>query len=146
MPLPTPADSIGVFEQWALRGVTVTSERGGDTGCADQGLVDNAVHAVISFGGEGQRDVYLFRFRNRVRWADGGPALDACQGQFEARSSRRGGAVDRIDVSPYRAFGDGWSDALRIALAAGMVAASGDGGVPTGADTNLTPQPSGGPP
>ncbi len=141
MPLPTPADSIGVFEQWALRGVTVIAETSGDTGCADQDLVDNAVHAVISFDSEGPRDVYLFRFRNRVRWADGGRALDACQGQFEARSSRHGGAVDRIDVSPYRAFGDGWSVGLRIALAAGMLAASGDGGVPTGADMNRTPQP-----
>jgi hypothetical protein len=142
MPPPTPADSIGIFEQWALRGITVYQRTSGDTGCADQALDDNAVHIVVSLGVGGERrDVYLFHFRNRVRWADGGPAVDACQGQFEARSSRVGGPIERVDVSPYRAFGDGWSPGLRAALAAGLVVAAGDGGIPTGADANLTPQP-----
>jgi hypothetical protein len=142
MPLPTPADAIGIFQQWALEGMAVVSGTSGDPGCGDPGLVDNAVHVIVTPNtGEGQRDVYLFLFRNRVRWQDAGPAVDACQRAFESRNSRRGGAVDRIDVSPFRAFGDSWSPALKAALVAGLAEASGDGGVPTGADTNLTPQP-----
>lgn len=142
MPQPTPADFIGIFEQWALGGIAVHQRTGGDSGCADQTLNDNAGHIVVSLGTGGERrDVYLFHFRNRVRWADGGPAVDACVGQFEARSARLGGAVERIDVSPYRAFGDGWSPALKAALAAGLVVAAGNGGIPTGRDENLTPQP-----
>jgi hypothetical protein len=142
MPPPTPADAIGVFEQWALRGITIHGRTSGDPGCQDQALDDNAVHVVVSLGLAGDhRDVYLFHFRNRVRWADGLPAVDACQGQFEARSARVGGLVERLDVSPYRAFGDSWSPDLQAALQAGLVVAAGDGGVPTGADTNLTPQP-----
>jgi hypothetical protein len=142
MPPPTPADAIGVFEQWALRGISIYARTSGDPGCQDQTLDDNAVHVVVSLGVGGERrDVYLFHFRNRVRWVDGKPAVDACQGQFEARSARVGGLVEQIDVSPYRAFGDSWSGALRAALEAGLVVAAGNGGVPTGADTNLTPQP-----
>jgi hypothetical protein len=142
MPLPTPADAIGIFEQWALRGVAVHDRTSGDTGCSDPSLDDNAVHVVVSMGAGGERrDVYLFRFRNRVRWADGAPAVDACQGQYEARSARVGGSVDRVDVSPYRAFGDSWSPELRAALESGLVVAAGDGGIPRGNDADLTPQP-----
>jgi len=142
MPLPTPADAIGIFEQWALRGVAVHERTSGDPGCADPSLDDNAVHVVVSMGAGGERrDVYLFRFRNRVRWADGAPAVDACRGQYEARSARVGGPVERVEVSPYRAFGDGWSPELRAALESGLVVAAGDGGIPRGNDADLTPQP-----
>jgi hypothetical protein len=142
MPLPTPADAIGIFEEWALHGVAVHERISGDPGCSDPSLDDNAIHVVVSMGVGGQRrDVYLFRFRNRVRWADGAPAVDACQGQFEARSARVGGPLDRLDVSPYRAFGDGWPPDLRAALESGLVVAAGDGGIPRGNDADLTSQP-----
>jgi hypothetical protein len=88
------------------------------------------------------RDVYLFRFRNRVRWADEVAVVDACQHAFEAISSRVGGPVSRVDVSPYRAFGDGWTPELRAALQRGLTAVAGDGGIPTGVDKDRTPQPS----
>ncbi len=142
MPLPTPADAIGIFEQWALHGVAVHERTSGDPGCVDPSLDDNAVHVVVSMGAGGERrDVYLFHFRNRVRWADGASAVDACQGQFETQSARAGGPVERVDVSPYRAFGDSWSPELRAALESGLVVAAGDGGIPRGNDADLTPQP-----
>lgn len=142
LPSPTPADDIGIFEQWALAGVTVFGRTSGDAGCDDQTLDNNAIHVTVALGAYAPlRDVYLFRFRNRVRWADSGLLVDACQAQFEARSARVGGPVERVDVSPYRAFGDGWSPGLRVALLAGLTVAAGDGGIPTGGDANLTPQP-----
>lgn len=144
MPLPTPADFNGIFEQWALNGVSVGGRTSGDPGCDDRTLVDNAVHVLVRFGpgiDDQPYDVYLFHFRNRVRWADGAAAVDACQAQFEGRSARAGGPVERIDISPYRAFGAGWSPEFRRALESGLVVAAGDGGLPRGNDANLTPQP-----
>ena len=88
------------------------------------------------------RDVYLFRFRNSVRWADEAALVEACQHVFEAISARTGGPVERIDVSPYRAFGDGWTPELRAALERGLTEVAGNGGIPTGVDANRTPQPS----
>ena len=143
-PLPTPADFTGIFERWALNGISVHERTSGDAGCGDPSLADNAVHVVVSFGArDPRRDVYLFHFRNRVRWADGGPVVDACQEVFEAMSSRAGGPVQRVDVSPYRAFGDGWSPELREALESGLEEAAGDGGIPRGVDADRTPQTSG---
>ena len=141
-PLPTPGGYTEVFEAWALNGVSVHERTSGDPGCGDQSLADNAVHVVVTMAPDDQpRDVYLFRFRNTVRWADAGPVVDACQGIFEAISARAGGPVSRMDVSPYRAFGDGWSPELQAALARGLAEVAGNGGVPTGVDANRTPQP-----
>jgi hypothetical protein len=142
-PLPTPGGYTEIFEAWALNGIRVHERTSGDAGCADQGLADNAVHVVVSMAPDPTpRDVFLFRFRNTVRWADGGPVVDACQTAFEAISARAGGPVARIDVSPYRAFGDGWTAELGAALERGLADVAGNGGIPTGVDANRTPQPS----
>ena len=141
-PLPTPGGYTEIFEAWALNGITVHQRTSGDAGCGDASLADNAVHVVVSMAPDPTpRDVYLFRFRNSVRWADGGSLVDACRAVFEAMSSRAGGSVDRIDVSPYRAFGDSWTPELNAALEAGLRSTAGDGGIPTGVDKDRTPQP-----
>ena len=141
-PLPTPGGYTEIFEAWALNGIAVHQRTSGDAGCGDPSLADNAVHAVVSMAPDPtQRDVFLFRFRNTVRWADGGPLVDACQAAFEAISARAGGPVARIDVSPYRAFGDGWSPELEAALKRGLADVAGNGGIPTGVDADRTPQP-----
>ena len=142
-PLPTPGGYTEIFESWALNGIAVHERTSGDPGCGDQSLADNAVHVVVSLPPDpSPRDVYLFHFRNRVRWADAGPLVDACQAAFEAISARAGGPVSRIDVSPYRAYGDGWTPELEGALKRGLLSVAGDGGIPTGVDRDLTPQPS----
>jgi hypothetical protein len=141
-PLPTPGGYTEIFEAWALNGVAVHERTSGDPGCGDASLADNAVHVVVSMAPDpAPRDVYLFRFRNSVRWADGGPGVDACQATFEAISARAGGPVARVDVSPYRAFGDGWTPELRAALERGLADVAGNGGIPTGVDRDRTPQP-----
>jgi hypothetical protein len=141
-PLPTPGGYTEIFEAWALNGLAVHERTSGDAGCDDRSLADNAVHVVVSLPpDETRRDVYLFRFRNSVRWADAQPQIDACQATFEAISARAGGPVGRIDVSPYRAFGDGWTPELEAALRRGLETVAGDGGIPRGVDANRTPQP-----
>lgn len=142
-PLPTPGGYTEIFEAWALNGIAVHERTSGDPGCGDESLADNAVHVVVSFPPDpAPRDVYLFHFRNSVRWADEGPKVDACQAAFEAISARAGGPVSRIDVSPYRAYGDGWTAEIEAALKRGLASVAGDGGIPTGVDKNRTPQPS----
>jgi hypothetical protein len=141
-PLPTPGGYTEIFEAWALNGIAVHERTSGDAGCGDASLADNAVHVVVSMAPDpAPRDVYLFRFRNSVRWADAGPVVAACQAAFEAISARAGGAVSRIDVSPYRAFGDGWTPELGAALQRGLTDVAGEGGIPTGVDKDRTPQP-----
>lgn len=141
-PQPTPGGYTEIFEAWALNGVTVYARTSGDPGCGDQSLADNAVHVVVSMPPDDEpRDVYLFRFRNSVRWADAQPLIDACQSTFEAISARAGGPVSRIDISPYRAFGDGWTRELQAALERGLAEVAGNGGIPTGVDRDRTPQP-----
>jgi hypothetical protein len=142
-PLPTPGGYTEIFEAWVLQGVAIHQRTSGEPGCGDQSLADNAIHVVVSMEPDPTpRDVYLFRFRNSVRWADEVAVVDACQQTFEAISARAGGPVSRIDVSPYRAFGDGWTPELRAALERGLADVAGDGGIPTGVDKDRTPQPS----
>ena len=142
-PLPTPGGYTEIFESWVLNGIAVHERTSGDPGCGDPSLADNAIHVVVSMAPDPTpRDVYLFRFRNTVRWADEAPVVDACQAAFEAISARAGGLVSRVDVSPYRAFGDGWTAELRAALERGLADVAGDGGIPTGVDKDRTPQPS----
>jgi hypothetical protein len=142
-PLPTPGGYPEIFAAWALNGISVHERTSGEMGCGDPTLADNALHVVVSMAPDPTpRDVYLFRFRNSVRWADAQPLIDACQATFEAISARAGGPVARVDVSPYRAFGDGWTPELEAALERGLVEIAGDGGIPRGVDANRTPQPS----
>ena len=132
-PLPTPGGYTEIFEAWALNGISVHERTSGDAGCGDPSLSDNAVHVVVSMTPDDElRDVYLFRFRNSVRWADAAPLVDACQGAFEAISARTGGPIARIDVSPYRAFGDGWTPELQAALERGLSEVAGNGGSTSG--------------
>jgi cytochrome c556 len=134
-PGPTPADRQGIFEELARRGGTVSEIVAGDPGCRDPDLAGNAVRFSLTVPDTSKAaHVYLFTFKNRPFFERAKPAVDACQGAFEARSARTGGPVERIDVSPYRAFGDGWSPGLRIFLEATMRAVAGDGGVPRGRD------------
>ncbi|HEY8168145.1 MAG TPA: hypothetical protein VIF84_05470 [Candidatus Limnocylindrales bacterium] len=142
-PLPTPGGYPEIFAAWALNGISVHERTSGEMGCGDPTLTDNALHVVVSMAPDPTpRDVYLFRFRNSVRWADAQPLIDACQATFEAISARAGGPVARVDVSPYRAFGDGWTPELEAALERGLAEIAGDGGIPRGVDANRTPQPS----
>lgn len=143
-PGPTAADRQGIFEELARRGGTVSDIVAGDPGCADPELAGNAIRFRLTAPGAAEgADVYLFTFKNRPFFERGRAAVDACQRVFESRSAGTGGPVERIDVSPYRAFGDDWSPGLRGFLEATMRAVAGDGGVPRGRDGRpLSPEPS----
>ncbi len=127
----TPADNAAVLDELARHGVRAVGERGGDTGCSDASLEPNALHWRLTVTGDPTpRDVYLFRFSDRATFEAGAAAVDACRAEFQGRSDRAGGDVGSLAISPWRAFGDGWSDALSDALTASLTLAAGNGGTP----------------
>ena len=141
-PLPTPGGYTEIFESWALNGIAVHERTSGDPGCGDESLADNAVHVVVSFPPDPSPETSTSSTSATACAGPTGTIVDACQSAFEAISARAGGPVARIDVSPYRAFGDGWTPELEAALKRGLASVAGDGGIPTGVDKDRTPQPS----
>ena len=143
-PLPTPGGYTEIFEAWVLNGVAVHERTSGEPGCGDASLADNAVHVVVSMAPDpAPRDVYLFRFRNSVRWADGGSGDRCLPGDL--RGDLGAGRRPRLPhrCQPVSAFGDGWTPELRAALERGLAEVAGNGGIPTGVDKDRTPQPTG---
>jgi len=134
--LATPQDNAGLLQTLAQHGVTVLSQTSGDPGCSDPALVANAVHWRVTISSDPRpRDLYVFRFLDHAAFLAGAAAVDTCQAEFTARATRAGGTVTRLDVSPWRVFGDGWSSDLAAILQAALTAAAGNGGLqPPGED------------
>jgi len=134
--LATPQDNVGLVQTMAQHGLIVVSQTSGDPGCSEPGLVANAVHwRVMASTDTAPRDVYIFRFLDHAVFLTAASEVDACQAEFTASQTRAGGTVTRLDISPWRVFGDGWSADLRAGLAAALTAAAGNGGLqPPGED------------
>ena len=135
---PNRADDVqGVFAELARSDLSISDVVSGESGCTDPELRANAVRFRVAGAGESEpRVVHLFLFKNVAGYNGGKAAVDACQQQFEARSARAGGPVTRLDVQPYRAFGDGWGPGLTRALHNSLRLAAGNGG-----DPSATPLP-----
>jgi hypothetical protein len=120
---PTPGDMTAVLEQLALHGASVIRTVSGDAGCADSALHSNAVRIDLTVDDmPSEQRVYLFRWR---RPADFDAAADSFAGCVSGYSAPAEGAVETVEVPPWRAFGPNWSDELRQALEAGLSAAAG---------------------
>ncbi|HXX61437.1 MAG TPA: hypothetical protein VEI48_09125 [Candidatus Sulfotelmatobacter sp.] len=134
--LATPQDNVGLVQTMAQHGLIVVSQTSGDPGCSVPGVVANAIHwRVMASTDAAARDVYIFRFLDHAAFLTGASDVDACQAQFTASQTRAGGDVTRLDISPWRVFGDGWSADLRAGLTAALTAAAGNGGLqPPGED------------
>jgi hypothetical protein len=142
-PGPTAANRQGIFEELARRGGRVESIVSGDPGCADAGLAANAVRVKVTPPADGAPAVvYLFTFKDQRFWEASRAAVDACVAQYASEPGHTG-RVDRLDISPYRLFGPGWSPGLRTFLDATLREIAGDGGVPRGRDGR--PLPTGSP-
>jgi hypothetical protein len=134
--LATPQNNVGLVQTMAQHGLTVVSQTSGDPGCSEPGVVANAVHWRVMASTDGAaHDVYIFRFLDHAAFLAGASEVDACQAEFTASQARAGGDVIRLDISPWRVFGDGWSADLRAGLTASLTAAAGNGGLqPPGED------------
>src|SRR3712207_8168074 len=102
----------GIFEQIAVSGGTIVSVTSGDPGCDDPTLAGNAVRARVRAPGGEEADVHLLTFRNRPFWEASAATADACVDELTARSGGLPDAVKRLDISPYRAWGTGWTPEL----------------------------------
>lgn len=124
---PTPGGPSVVLQELTRHGVRIVSAVGGDAGCDDASLADNANHLRVRLASDAaETDLYLFTFRSRDYAAER-PAVDACQATFGADSG--GASPDRVDVEPYRAFGTGWSPGLRSAVTDALAQAARGGAI-----------------
>ena len=108
---PTPGDMVDVLGELSAHGVTMTDTVAGDAGCPDQTLVDNARKLVVSFApDEKTYTVYLFRWLNNADYSEAAQAFDSCVVSYQ--SSNAGSSVDKVDLSPWRAYGPDWTQPL----------------------------------
>jgi hypothetical protein len=130
-PVPnTPQPATSVFQELAILGGSTLTLTSGDPGCTDRDMVPYAIHAQVKLPASATQasDVYLFTWASRAGWTRGAVAFDSCRSEYAAGSLAAGRAVDEVEVSPYRAFGPGWSPALKTALAQALARAAGNGG------------------
>ncbi len=130
-PIPaTPQPATGVFYELAILGGSTVKLTSGDPGCSQPDMIPYAIHAQVRLPATASQltDVYLFTWADRDTWNRGAVAFDSCRAEYAASRSAAGRTVDELDVSPYRAFGAGWSPALKSALQQAMTEAAGNGG------------------
>jgi hypothetical protein len=120
---PTPGDMVDVLGELSAHGATMTDTVAGDAGCADQTLVDNARRLAVTFAPDDRTyTVYLFRWLNNADYGEAGSAFAACVAAY--RQANPSASVETVDVSPWRAFGPGWSQALRDSVGQALTAAA----------------------
>lgn len=107
-PSPTPAGAETIFEALASRGATVTGIVGGDPGCDEADLVDNAIRFELRGRNETvPRTVHLFTFRDRMAFEAAATSFRRCLATVLAGAGER---VDSFESSPYRLLARGLSD------------------------------------
>lgn len=120
MPPPSAPEYAEVVAALVLRGARVTTQVGGDAGCDEPALSDNAVRLDVVMGGAPAVPVYLFQWRR-------GPDFEAEADEF-ARCAAATSASSVVEHVPWRAHGRGWSTSLEQAVRAALDA---DAAAPT---------------
>ena len=106
---------VDVLGELAAHGATMTDAVAGDAGCGDQSLMDNARRLQVSFAPDGKTyTVYVFRWYNNADYREADSAFAGCVTAYQ--QAHPASTVDTVDLSPWRAFGPDWSDALRDAV------------------------------
>ncbi|MGO9179482.1 MAG: hypothetical protein ACLQBX_16920 [Candidatus Limnocylindrales bacterium] len=126
----TPAPATSVFEELEVQGGLTVNLTAGDPGCTDRNMIPYAIHAQVKLPANAAQvsDVYLFTWNDHAGWTRGAVAFESCRTEYTAGTLAAGRTIDEIDVSPYRAFGPGWSPALKAALTQALVQSAGNGG------------------
>lgn len=125
-PSPTPRDFTAVLENLALRGATIHEAVSGDAGCPAVPLHGNAVRLELTLAeDDSDYEVFLFRWRRAGDYEAAAEEFEACLEDY-ARSSV-GVFVEVVELSPWRAYGPGWSDQLMTTLEEALRAAGGSG-------------------
>ncbi len=110
-PTPTPGGMDDAIANLVLRGITVHRLVSGDAGCPSSDLHNNAVHLEVSYGSlSSVRQIYLFQWRRSADVDEAAAAFDDCVAEFAETAP--GVDVRTVQVSPWRAYGPGWTDEL----------------------------------
>jgi hypothetical protein len=122
LPAPTAGELGDVVAALVLRGATITDQVAGDAGCSDPTLFGNAVRLDVRMPGAAtSAPVYVLRWKRAADYDAAEAAFAACV----AQSPRPPDAVTTVAVSPWRAYGPDWPDALRDAVSAALTEAGG---------------------
>jgi hypothetical protein len=126
----SPQPVTGVFQQLTVHDGTTVNLVSGDPGCDIPVMVPFAVHAQIRVPSSSTTttDVYLFTYENRPAYDRQADAFEECKMAYAASAAAGGRPVDELDISPFRAFGPGWTPEVRAALLQSMSEAAGNGG------------------
>lgn len=119
-PTLPPGGFQEIFAELARRGATVGDPVSGASGCDDPALAANAIRVELTTPGDpSPRPIHLFIFKDDAAFGAAEGQVRACERTYGARQGTE--RVTHLDVSPYRAFGTGLSDAttelVREALA-----------------------------
>jgi hypothetical protein len=124
-PTPSPANMTGVLNELAAHGASLVDVVGGDAGCSDASLQGNGTRLTLRFALDGRDyDVYLFRWRRASDYEAADGAFDACSAAFAAAGGAGTGRLATVEVFPWRAFGIGWTEAVRDAVVDSLTAAA----------------------
>lgn len=113
----------GVLNELTAHGLTVTDIVGGDVGCAGSPLGSNGSHLTATLAADGKDyDIYLLRWRRQSDYEAADPTFQSCVTDYVR--TRGSIEVEVVELSPFRAFGGGWSvdakEAVEQALAAAV--------------------------
>lgn len=112
---PTPGDMVDVLGELTANGLTMTDTVAGDPGCSDSSLFDNARRLQVTAAADGRSySVYLFRWRNVTDYTAAADAFAGCVAAFAGQPGNV--SVETVDVSPWRAYGPGWTSEVSQAL------------------------------
>ncbi len=127
---PTPQPASGIYQQIALHGGAVVSAVAGDPGCTVPGQIPLATHVRLRVPAASAQidDMYLFVYADRPAFDRQAANFAACRNAYAASAATGGRPVRDVQVSPYRAFGPGWSDSTLDVIRQSMVVAAGNGG------------------
>jgi hypothetical protein len=115
-PTPTPGGMGEVLPALALRGARIQQTVGNDPGCPGSALRSNAVRIELAVAGdENTHVIYLFRWRRPGQFDAASQAFADCVDQFSAGIEGEV-PVETVEVPPWRAYGPGWSDEVRLLL------------------------------
>lgn len=124
-PQPTAGDFTDVVGSLVRRNITVTDQVAGDPGCTDSSLYSNAVrYDVRPAGDSGSYSVFVFGWKSQATFDAAKASFDSC---VQKHSEASGAPIETVEHLPWRAYGSGWSAALRDAVDAALTEA---GGIP----------------
>ena len=114
-PTETPGTMDDAIAELVLNGVAVHNLVGGDAGCPEQALHDNALRLEVSVGAmSSTRTIYLMRWRRQSDFDASAEVFASCVAEYGELTGAT--QIDQVANAPWRAYGPNWPDQLRLAV------------------------------